>query len=54
MHEEVHLQPVQAPDIMRSAAVLTIATLIGRLVHTAGHGTGTAGGQAPAWAGRLR
>ncbi len=47
MDEELHLQPVQAPDIFRSAVVITIATLIGlgaaaigfligRLFHTAG------------------
>jgi vacuolar iron transporter family protein len=32
MDEELHLQPVQAPDIMRSAIVITIATLIGHLI----------------------
>src|SRR6201997_3004102 len=32
MDEELHLQPVQAPDIMRSAVVITIATLIGHLI----------------------
>jgi predicted membrane protein (TIGR00267 family) len=29
MDEELHLQPVDAPDILRSAVVITIATLIG-------------------------
>jgi predicted membrane protein (TIGR00267 family) len=32
MDEELHLQPVQAPDIMRSSVVITIATLIGHLI----------------------
>jgi predicted membrane protein (TIGR00267 family) len=32
MDEELHLQPVAAPDIMRSAVVITIATLIGHLI----------------------
>ncbi len=32
MDEELHLQPVQAPDIFRSAVVITIATLIGHLI----------------------
>ena len=32
MNEELHLQPVQTPDIMRSAVVITIATLIGHLI----------------------
>jgi len=32
MDEELHLQPVQAPDIVRSAIVITIATLIGHLI----------------------
>jgi vacuolar iron transporter family protein len=32
MDEELHLQPVQAPDILRSAIVITIATLIGHLI----------------------
>jgi vacuolar iron transporter family protein len=32
MDEELHLQRVQAPDIMRSAVVITIATLIGHLI----------------------
>src|SRR6201981_2375799 len=32
MDEELHLQPVQAPDIMRSATVITVATLIGHLI----------------------
>jgi VIT family len=32
MDEELHLQPVQTPDIMRSAVVITIATLIGHLI----------------------
>jgi predicted membrane protein (TIGR00267 family) len=32
MDEELHLQPVQAPDIMRSAVVITLATLIGHLI----------------------
>ncbi len=32
MDEELHLQPVQTPDIMRSAVVITIATLIGHFI----------------------
>jgi vacuolar iron transporter family protein len=32
MDEELHLQPVRAPDIMRSAIVITVATLIGHLI----------------------
>ena len=32
MDEELHLQPVQAPDIFRSAVVITIATLIGHMI----------------------
>src|ERR1700746_861646 len=32
MDEELHLQPVAAPDILRSAVVITIATLIGHLI----------------------
>ncbi len=32
MDEELHLQPVQTADILRSAFVITIATLIGHLV----------------------
>ena len=32
MDEELHLQPVEAPDIFRSAIVITIATLIGHLI----------------------
>jgi predicted membrane protein (TIGR00267 family) len=32
MDEELHLQPVKNADIMRSAVVITIATLIGHLV----------------------
>ena len=32
MDEELHLPPVQAPDIFRSAIVITIATLIGHLI----------------------
>jgi VIT1/CCC1 family predicted Fe2+/Mn2+ transporter len=32
MDEELHLQPVQAPDIFRSAIVITVATLIGHLI----------------------
>jgi predicted membrane protein (TIGR00267 family) len=32
MDEELHLQPVRARDIMRSAMVITIATLIGHLI----------------------
>src|SRR6266571_4899478 len=32
MDEELHLQPVQASDIFRSAVVITIATLIGHLI----------------------
>ena len=32
MDEELHLQPVQTPDIMRSSIVITIATLIGHLI----------------------
>ena len=32
MDEELHLQPVQAADIFRSAVVITVATLIGHLI----------------------
>ncbi|HEY3958606.1 MAG TPA: VIT1/CCC1 transporter family protein [Streptosporangiaceae bacterium] len=32
MDDELHLQPVQTPDIMRSSVVITIATLIGHLI----------------------
>jgi VIT1/CCC1 family predicted Fe2+/Mn2+ transporter len=32
MDEELHLQPVQTPDITRSAVVITIATLIGHQI----------------------
>jgi predicted membrane protein (TIGR00267 family) len=32
MDEELHLQPVKNADIMRSAVVITIATLIGHLI----------------------
>jgi vacuolar iron transporter family protein len=32
MDEELHLQPVQSADILRSAVVITIATLIGHLI----------------------
>jgi VIT1/CCC1 family predicted Fe2+/Mn2+ transporter len=32
MDEELHLQPVDEPDILRSAAVITVATLIGHLI----------------------
>src|SRR5438094_2210624 len=32
MDEELHLQPVQTSDILRSAVVITIATLIGHLI----------------------
>jgi VIT1/CCC1 family predicted Fe2+/Mn2+ transporter len=32
MDEELHLQPVESPDIMRSAVVITVATLIGHLI----------------------
>jgi VIT1/CCC1 family predicted Fe2+/Mn2+ transporter len=32
MDEELHLQPVQTNDILRSAVVITIATLIGHLI----------------------
>jgi VIT1/CCC1 family predicted Fe2+/Mn2+ transporter len=32
MAEELHLQPLEAPDIFRSAVVITIATLIGHLI----------------------
>jgi VIT1/CCC1 family predicted Fe2+/Mn2+ transporter len=32
MDEELHLQPVERADIFRSAAVITIATLIGHLI----------------------
>src|SRR5579862_9395788 len=32
MDEELHLQPVQTPDILRSSVVITIATLIGHLI----------------------
>ena len=30
MDQELHLQPVATPTILRSAVVITIATLIGR------------------------
>jgi len=32
MDEELHLQPVQTPDILRSALVITVATLIGHMI----------------------
>jgi predicted membrane protein (TIGR00267 family) len=32
MDEELHLQPVESPDIMRSSVVITIATLVGHLI----------------------
>jgi vacuolar iron transporter family protein len=32
MDEELHLQPVQSPDIFRSAIVITVATLIGHMI----------------------
>jgi vacuolar iron transporter family protein len=32
MDEELHLQPVQTPDIFRSAIVITFATLVGHLI----------------------
>ena len=32
MSEELHLQPVQTRDILRTAAVITVATLIGHLI----------------------
>ncbi len=32
MDEELHLQPVQTRDILRTAVVITIATLIGHLI----------------------
>jgi predicted membrane protein (TIGR00267 family) len=32
MDEELHLQPVQSRDILRTAVVITIATLIGHLI----------------------
>src|SRR5436190_22035670 len=32
MDEELHLQPVQTADILRSAVVITLATLIGHLI----------------------
>jgi VIT1/CCC1 family predicted Fe2+/Mn2+ transporter len=32
MNEELHLQPVGTSDILRSAVVITIATLIGHLI----------------------
>jgi vacuolar iron transporter family protein len=32
MDEELHLRPVHTPDIMRSAVVITIATLAGHLI----------------------
>ena len=32
MDEELHLQPVMNADILRSAVVITIATLIGHLI----------------------
>jgi predicted membrane protein (TIGR00267 family) len=32
MDEELHLQPVQGSDILRSAFVITLATLVGHLI----------------------
>jgi vacuolar iron transporter family protein len=32
MDEELHLQPVQNPDILRSAIVITVATLVGHMI----------------------
>ncbi len=32
MDEELHLQPVQTLDILRSALVITVATLIGHMI----------------------
>jgi vacuolar iron transporter family protein len=32
MDEELHLQPVGTPDILRSAVVITVATLVGHLI----------------------
>lgn len=32
MTEELHLRPVETPDILRSAVVITIATLVGHLM----------------------
>jgi VIT1/CCC1 family predicted Fe2+/Mn2+ transporter len=32
MDEELHLQPVESPDIFRSAIVITFATLVGHLI----------------------
>src|SRR5438128_3537642 len=32
MDEELHLEPVQAADILRSAVVITAATLVGHLI----------------------
>ena len=32
MDEELHLQPVNSSDILRSAVVITVATLIGHLI----------------------
>ena len=32
MDEELHLQPVQTPDILRAAVVIGIATLIGHMI----------------------
>jgi predicted membrane protein (TIGR00267 family) len=32
MDEELHLQPVRSRDILRTAVVITIATLIGHLI----------------------
>jgi vacuolar iron transporter family protein len=32
MDEELHLQPVQRPDILRSSVVITVATLVGHLI----------------------
>jgi VIT1/CCC1 family predicted Fe2+/Mn2+ transporter len=32
MDEELHLQPVQSADILRSATLITVATLIGHLI----------------------
>ena len=32
MDEELHLQPVQTPDILRAAVVIGFATLIGHMI----------------------
>jgi hypothetical protein len=35
MDEELHLQPVKSGEILRSATLITLATLIGHLIYQA-------------------